>query len=573
MWVVFIDLDRFKLVNDTLGHRAGDGLLNTIAARLGPIMRESDTVARFGGDEFVMILSGDADEGLNAGILERVMASVAEPVVIEAQKFHLSCSMGIAVYPDDGREPETLIDHADLARYRAKETGRNTFQFYAAAMNEAALQRVRLEKHLRNALERGEFTLQYQPQVDLHSGRIVGVEALLRWQHPELGAVAPDKFIGLAEETGLIVPIGAWIIRTACAQNKAWQRAGLAPIRMAVNLSARQFAQRDLVKSVARVLEETGLAPEYLDIELTETIIMSAVEDTIAVLNDFKALGVQLSIDDFGTGYSSLAYLQRFPIDVLKIDRAFVHDITHAIDNGAIANAIIAMAHSLGIEVIAEGVETEAQCEILSRNMCDEIQGYWFSRPTSHEAIGRMLEEGKCIPAHLLRSQGRQRTLLSVDDEAHVTSALQRALRSEGYRILTAASGAEGLAVLAENHADVILSDQRMPGMSGVDFLRNAKRRHPNTVRLVLSGHTELRSITDAINEGAAYRFLTKPWDDDHLREHLAEAFAHKEMADENRRLNQVVQTANEELAARNRSLRNLLDQKQRLDAAANRLP
>ncbi|CAN7389835.1 EAL domain-containing protein [Pseudoduganella sp. LjRoot289] len=563
VWVIFIDLDRFKLVNDTLGHKAGDCLLNTIAARLQLVLRGSDTAARFGGDEFVLILSEHFEEGLTPSILHRVMSTVAEPVVVEEQQFFLSCSMGVAVYPNDAADPETLVDHADRAMYRAKALGRNTYQFYAPAMNEFALERLRLEKHLRNALERNEFILHYQPQVDLTTGEIVGMEALIRWQHPELGMVSPDQFIGLAEETGLIVPIGAWVMRTACAQNKAWQRSGLGNFRIAVNLSARQFSQENLVESVASILAETGLAPQHLDIEITESVVMTDVEEAVDTLNAFKALGVQLSIDDFGTGYSSLSYLQRFPIDVLKIDRSFVGDITESADKGAIANAIIAMAHNLGISVIAEGVETEAQCDMLSQNLCDEIQGYWFSRPVAADAIETMLQEKKTLPANLLRLRTPQRTLLIVDDEENIGLALKRALRSTGIRILMARSGREVLELLAEHRVDVILADQRMPGMTGVEFLRTAKQKYPDAMRIILSGYTELQSITDAVNAGAVYRFLTKPWEDDQLRKHLEEAFEHKEMADENRRLNVIVQTANKDLAASNRQLRNMVAQKQ----------
>ena len=563
VWVICVDLDRFKLINDTLGHKAGDCLLNSVAARLQMVLRGADTVARFGGDEFALIVSERFDEGLAPSILDRVMSTVAEPVVIEQQTFFLSCSMGIAVYPNDGAEPETLVDHAHSAMYRAKGLGRNTYQFYAPAMNEVALERLQLEKHLRNALERKEFILHYQPQVDLTSGAIVGMEALIRWQHPELGMVSPDQFIDLAEETGLIVPIGEWVLRTACAQNKAWQGAGLGQLRIAVNLSARQFAHKNLVETVASILAETGLAPEHLDLEITETVVMTDVEEAVNTLNAFKALGVQLSIDDFGTGYSSLSYLQRFPIDVLKIDRAFVADITDGADKGAIANAIISMAHKLGIGVIAEGVETEAQCDTLSQNMCDEIQGYLFSHPVGPEVIEAMLLEKKNLPAKLLRLRTPQRTLLIVDDEQNVGAALRRALRSTGIRILMATSGREGLELLAEHQVDVILADQRMPGMTGVEFLRTAKQRYPDTMRIVLSGYTELQSITDAVNEGAVYRFMTKPWEDNQLRKHLEEAFAHKEMADENRRLNLIVQTANKDLAASNRQLRNMVEQKQ----------
>lgn len=395
IWILFVDLDRFKFVNDTLGHQAGDILLKAVSTRLQAAVRDTDTVARMGGDEFVLILPERTDAGLSTGIVQRIMESIAQPLTIEGHEFFISGSIGVAVYPADGETPEELIKHADIAMYRAKETGRNNFQFYTPAMNERALERLHIEGDLRNALEREEFTLHYQPQVDLRSGKIVGVEALIRWQHPELGMVPPIRFIGLAEETGLIVPIGAWVIRTACLQNKAWQESGLGYLRMSVNLSARQFAQQDLVDSIAASLREAELAPEYLEIELTESLVMADVDRAIGILRELKALGVQLSIDDFGTGYSSLSYLKRFPIDVLKIDRSFVNDITIDPDDAAIVASIISLAHSLRLDVIAEGVETEEQLTYLREHNCDQIQGYFFSRPVTAEAFSVMLKDGK----------------------------------------------------------------------------------------------------------------------------------------------------------------------------------
>jgi EAL domain-containing protein (putative c-di-GMP-specific phosphodiesterase class I) len=348
-----------------------------------------------GGDEFVLILPERIDSGLSTGIIQRIMDGIAQPLTIEGHEFFISSSVGVAVYPTDGATPEELIKHADIAMYRAKETGRNNFQFYTSAMNERALERLRIEGDLRNALEREDFVLHYQPQVDLRTGKIVGVEALIRWEHPELGMIPPMRFIGLAEETGLIVPIGAWVIRTACMQNKAWQASGLGYLRMSVNLSSRQFAQQDLLESIALALQEAELAPEYLEIELTESLVMADVDHAIGILRELKALGVKLSIDDFGTGYSSLSYLKRFPIDVLKIDRSFVNDITTDPDDAAIVASIISLAHSLRLTVIAEGVETEAQLAYLQQHDCDQIQGYFFSRPVTAQALESMLQDSK----------------------------------------------------------------------------------------------------------------------------------------------------------------------------------
>ena len=398
VWVMLIDLDRFKFVNDSMGHKAGDVLLVTVAARLRAALRDADTVARLSGDEFVVLLSEHPDHPLAPHIVQRVMDSVARPVMLGSTEFFVTCSVGVAVYPLHDAQPESLIEHADIAMYRAKKLGRNNFQFYTPVMNEEALERVKIESALRNALERNEFVLHYQPQVHLGSGEIVGMEALIRWRHPELGMVAPNRFIGVAEETGLIVPIGAWVMRTACAQNMAWQQAGLGSLRVAVNLSARQFGAADLVPSLEAVLADTGLAPACLEIELTESLFMSDITPAVETLHRIKALGVNLSIDDFGTGYSSLSYLSRFPIDVLKIDRSFVSDIGLDASESPIVASIITLAHNLKLAVIAEGVETAGQLDYLRRMGCDEMQGYYFSRPLPAEEFEQLLRTGRKLP-------------------------------------------------------------------------------------------------------------------------------------------------------------------------------
>ena len=399
VWIVFMDLDRFKIVNDSLGHAAGDMLLCEAARRLQASVREMDTVARMGGDKFVLVLPERTDERLTTGVIQRLMDVIAQPFAIGEHQFFLTCSLGVAVYPNDGTESEVLIKHADITMYRAKEKGRNNFQFYTSSMTERALERLRIEQGLRNAIERDEFTLHYQPQVELRTGSVIGMEALIRWRHPELGMVPPGRFIELAEETGLIVPIGTWVLRTACAQNKAWQDAGLGYLRIAVNLSARQFAQKDIVRTIESALAESGLAPHYLEVELTESLLMTDVERGVDVLKQLKSLGVHLSIDDFGTGYSSLSYLKRFPLDVLKIDQSFVRDLADDPDDAAIVLSIISLAHSLRLNVIAEGVETEEQLAYLCANGCDEIQGYYFSRPVASDAFAQILREKKNLYA------------------------------------------------------------------------------------------------------------------------------------------------------------------------------
>jgi len=393
--VVFIDLDHFKFINDSLGHTQGDKLLAIIAERLASIVREGDTVARLGGDEFVLVLNDQNKEDVIFRAMQRVLNKVSEPMTIDGQELYITCSAGVSLYPADAPDVETLLKNADVAMYRAKEHGRNNFQFYTPEMNDLANERLALEHSLRRALERNELLLHYQPKVNLETGMIVGAEALLRWQHPEWGLIAPERFIPIAEETGLIVQIGAWVIRTACNQARLWQDAGLPPVVMSVNLSARQFRQESFVKVVTQILHETGLKPEQLEMELTESMLMHNANAAISILGGLKSLGVRLSLDDFGTGYSSLSYLSRLPIDTLKIDRSFVQHIgdQDECDNGILAQAIISLGHSLNLTVIAEGVETGEQLQFLKAHQCDEVQGFYFCKPTVAGEFAKMLAE------------------------------------------------------------------------------------------------------------------------------------------------------------------------------------
>ncbi|MEM5382018.1 EAL domain-containing protein [Paraburkholderia phymatum] len=390
--VVFIDLDGFKNVNDSLGHSVGDRLLSVVADRLARCARASDTVARHGGDEFVIVMTDTVDEQSLIAWMERVRASISEPVWLDGTELYVGCSMGASLYPQDGEDVETLMKKADLAMYRAKDMGRNTFQFYQPEMNVSAGARLNMERRLRRALRDNEFLLHYQPQVDIETGQVVGMEALVRWRDPEVGLIPPSQFIPVAEESGLIGPLSEWVLREACRQNKAWQDKGLPPARVSVNLSARQFQQRDIAKLVTQVLAETGLEPQYLELELTESTIMRNAEEAVTMLTELHALGIGLAIDDFGTGYSSLSYLKRFPVDRLKIDRSFVSDIGESSDDETITSAIIALAHSLNLQVIAEGVETSTQLDFLKERACDEMQGYFFAKPLPHDAIPGMLQ-------------------------------------------------------------------------------------------------------------------------------------------------------------------------------------
>ena len=401
--LLFLDLDRFKHINDTFGHERGDELLKKVAKRLLECVRPGDTVARPGGDEFNVMLADVAKVDDVSRVAQRIIDAFSVPFELDGRELFITCSVGIALYPFDDRGIETLYRNADAAMYHAKDEGRNNFQFYSAEMNAQSAQRLALENALRRALERDELRVFYQPQVDLNSGRIVGAEALVRWQHPELGLVSPADFIPLTEETGLIVPIGEWVLRQACAQARAWQNAGLPPIRVAVNFSARQLRQRDLYDVVTAALQQAGLAPEWLEVELTESLVMHDVNRTIDVLRGLKQMGVTVAVDDFGTGYSSLSYLQRLPIGVIKIDRAFIEHISDNPDDAAIAKAIIALAKSLQLKTVAEGVETGAQADFLRRHGCDVMQGYYFSRPLPADKFIQLLKEDAAgrAPGHI----------------------------------------------------------------------------------------------------------------------------------------------------------------------------
>jgi diguanylate cyclase (GGDEF)-like protein/PAS domain S-box-containing protein len=395
--VAFLDLDNFKVVNDSLGHTVGDHLLRAVAERLESSLRAIDTVARIGGDEFVLVLSDHKSEQSVSGELQRIVESFSQPFSVDGRELIVTASAGVALYPQDAKDPESLMKSAELAMYRAKESGRNAYQMFTAEMQTRVTERLALEGRLRRALERGEFELHYQPQVDLRSNRVFGCEALIRWRQPELGMIPPASYIPLAEETGLIVPIGEWVLRTACRQCKAWQDAGLPAVAVAVNISARQFREKNLLQLVAAILAETGLAPGQLELEVTESVIMHDAQQVIASLEAFRDMGVRLSVDDFGTGYSSLSYLKRFPVDRLKVDQSFVRDLSTDGDDVAIARAIITLGHTMNLRVIAEGVETPEQLAFLRMHQCDEIQGYLFAKPMPAEEFGKLLESGRTL--------------------------------------------------------------------------------------------------------------------------------------------------------------------------------
>ena len=389
--VAFLDLDQFKFINDSLGHQVGDELLKITAQRLKSCLRESDTVARQGGDEFVLLLTSQPNEESITQTMQRVLHEVAQPWTANDLEFRITCSMGITLYPNDGRDAETLLKHADSAMYKAKELGRNMFQYYSAEMNSTVTDRLELLNRLRQAIPNDELVLHYQPKLNLASGEIIGVEALIRWDSPHSGLVSPGAFIPLAEETGLIIPIGEWVLQTACRRNRAWQDAGYPPVVISVNLSPRQLARGDIVQQVARVLAETGLDAQWLELEITESVMATEVEKSFAMLTELRAMGVRISLDDFGTGYSSLSYLKRFPVDTLKIDQSFVRDIATDGNSAAIVRAIVSLGHNLNLNVLAEGIETAEQSALLRQNGCNEGQGYLISRPVPEKDFLRLL--------------------------------------------------------------------------------------------------------------------------------------------------------------------------------------
>jgi diguanylate cyclase (GGDEF)-like protein len=389
----FLDLDGFKTINDSLGHGVGDALLRQIAERLRSCVRESDTICRLGGDEFLVLLSNVSSADDTVPVLLKLLESLREPVYVDGRELSTSVSIGAAIYPDDGRDFDTLLKKADMAMYRAKDAGRNTYRYFNEQMNDEAVEQLALRSDLRHALERSEFVLHYQPQIDLTTGRVLGAEALVRWNHPVQGLVPPGRFIPAAEESGLIIPLGAWVMQEACRQTAAWRRAGLPPLVMAVNLSAVQFRRGDVEQTVTSVLEMAGLPPQALELELTESILIHESENVLATVRRLKQQGVRFSIDDFGTGYSSLSYLKRFEIDKLKIDRSFVRDLAVDADDAAIVRAIIQMARSLGLSTIAEGVETDEMLSRLRAFGCDEAQGYYFARPMPAQEFEHYLRE------------------------------------------------------------------------------------------------------------------------------------------------------------------------------------
>ncbi|ELX11302.1 response regulator receiver modulated diguanylate cyclase/phosphodiesterase [Janthinobacterium sp. HH01] len=525
--LLLIDLDGFTAVNDTLGHAAGDILLHQFAERLKALAPPQAVIGRLGNDEFALLLPALEQLPQASAMADEIRTALHQPFALPAGSTTLTVSIGIATCPGDADEVATLIRYADIALHQAKQEGRDHCCYFTSAMNQQAQSRYQLEHALRAACVNGEFELHYQPKAQISNGRIVGAEALLRWNRPGHGRVSPGEFIPLLERTGLIVQVGAWAIDEACRQIAAWAQLGNGPLPIAVNVASRQFADAKLEQTVAAAIARHGIDPGLLSLEVTESALMDDIGRTAATLAELRAMGVRIAIDDFGTGYSSLAYLKRFPVDTLKIDIAFIRDVTSSPDDAAVVDAIIAMAHSLKLDVVAEGVETASQLAYLGRHRCDQIQGYYFSRPLPAAHMEQLLRDETCLqlPAHA--GNAPERTLLLIDDEPHVLTALQRLLRQDGYRVLAANGAAQAFQLLAEHPVQLILCDQRMEEMSGTDLLDKIKHMYPDTFRIILSGYTDLKTIMESINRGSLYRFYTKPWDNRTLRDNIRSAFRH----------------------------------------------
>ncbi len=515
--VLFVDLDRFKAVNDTYGHAAGDELLRQTAARMRACVRNSDTVGRLSGDEFAIMLANLAKTEDAGMVAQKIVESLAAPFDLDGRQAYISASIGIALYPHDGETPDSLLKNADTAMYRAKSLGRNGYQFYLPQMNERLHLRQLLEVQLRGALDRNEFLLHYQPKVSLVSGAVTGFEALLRWQHGEI-LVPPSEFIGVLEDTGLIVPVGDWILNAVCVQLKNWEQQGVTPRPVAVNLSARQFQVKNLAEVIGRALRTHNVNPDLLRLELTESLLMSDAEESVQTLYHLKILGVQLSVDDFGTGYSSLAYLKRFPLDELKIDREFIRDAVSDPDDAAITVTIINLAHSLKLKVVAEGVETEGQINFLRFHGCDEIQGYYFARPMTADLCADLLKGDTRLPPPQSPMAGNALALLLMVENQHEMELLSRAFPTENFRVLTAANAADGFEILARHKVDIVISDNDMGGMSGVQFLTRVRKLYANTLRVLVSSGDETPTLTRATNMAGIHLFLPKNWSAERMR-------------------------------------------------------
>lgn len=525
--VLLLDMYGLKLINDTMGHHVGDKVLSMAAARIQSELVGGEFFARMDGKEFAVIFLSDVSlDGLR-GVIDRIIASVAQPYMVKNTELRLSSNGGLTVQDKLISNPIQLLREADLAMTRSRRDGSNSWYRYSDELGTEVAERLVLRNDLQKAVENDQLRLHYQPLVDGHTGRLTGVEALLRWPHPEKGNLPPSTFIPLAEETDLIIPISLWVLDAACRDIARLKTRNSSDLRVMINISPSLFRRQDFIASIKQCLHKHVLPAESLELEITESVLLEGSDRVIEKLHTLQDLGITISIDDFGTGYSSLSYLKNLPIDKIKIDRSFVNEIISDRHDAAITRAIISLAHHLNLKVVAEGVETESQYWFLKRNSCDEFQGFLFARPMPFDELALRLQEQGGRESLPLAPDRREyeRTLLILDDEENILRALTRLLRKDGYRILSAKTTWEAFSILAIEDVHVIISDQRMPGMTGTEFFSRIKELYPEKIRLILSGYTDLRSVTEAINRGSVYRFLTKPWDDQELRNEVAQAF------------------------------------------------
>jgi diguanylate cyclase (GGDEF)-like protein len=516
-------LEGFGRINDVLGYQAGDAVLRQLAQRLQGSAPDGAVLGRMGDHEFAVLLPpGHAATAAAA----QVRAACRQPVTLQDSEVALDASVGIALHPQDGADAGCLLLHAGAALQHARRQGGKQLCCYTDTIASLAQQALAMETALRRACELGEFELHYQPKVDLRTGCVVGAEALLRWQRPGHGLVPPSEFVPLLEENGLIVPVGAWVIDEACRAAVGWSQ--LAPgLNIAVNVACRQFADPQFQQTVQQAMARHGVLPGMLGVEVTESALMDDTAHTAGVLASLRQVGVHVAIDDFGTGHSSLAYLKHFPVDTLKIDKSFIDGIASDPGDAALVDSIFSMARSLGLQLVAEGVESASQLACLARRRCDQIQGYYFSRPLPALQFEALLREGRRLQPQENSPATVPPTLLLIDDEPMVLAALERLLRQDQYRILAASCAAQAFELLARHPVHLVLCDQRMDGMSGTELLDRIKDLYPDTLRIILSGQTELATIMDSVNRGALYRFYTKPWDNRVLRENIRAAVRH----------------------------------------------
>ena len=522
-------LERFHSVREALGEAAGDSLLQAVGARIAGALPKGDSVAHLSGAEFAVALCDLAHADQAGAVAATLLQLMEQAFTLDGQEVFVNASAGICLASVGGGEAGELLRNAAAAAHCARIDGGSAFRFYAPHMNENAAASLALETGLHHALAAGEFELHYQPKVDLRSGRAAGAEALLRWRHPQRGLLPAADFIAQAEASGVIVPLGRWVVDAVCRQVRQWIDAGVPLLPVAINLSARQFRQKDLAPLLREAMQRHAVDAEWLELEVTEAALVEQPEASIAALRELKAAGVRLTLDDFGTGCYSLSHLQRFPLDYVKIHHALLREATVPPNDAGICRLVIDLAHSLGLRVIAKGVENEGQVHYLRQHRCDELQGNYFSAALPAAEFAQLLRGRQAWQLPSERN-APARTLLLVDDEPNILSALRRLCRSEGYTVLAADNGRTALELMAAHPVQVVLSDQRMPYMSGTEFLARARALQPDSIRMLLTGFTEIDSVIQAINQGTLFKFLTKPWDDGAVLAHLREAFDYHEL-------------------------------------------